>query len=63
MSNPVAFCSNYKLEREKKNGTGNKRKIGSMFGNFQIGDAALNMLKRRKEEPVRKINTISYNKR
>ena len=34
-----------------------------MFGNFQIGDAALNMLKCRKEEPVRKINTMSYNKR
>ena len=34
-----------------------------MFGNFQIGDAAVNMLKCRKEEPVRKISTISYNKR
>ena len=33
-----------------------------MFGNFQIGDAALNMLKCRKEEPVRKINTISCTK-
>ena len=30
---------------KRKKGAGNKRKIGSMFGNFQIRDAVLNVLK------------------